>query len=250
MFAKEPKGVSKRNQARVLPAWLWMLFGSFLTIGIGLFLYLWQPFESVPAPQQTASDEEDTTLTPQVTNAQGEKQYEFYDLLPEQHIQPIPDEAIEPQVAQTTPIENIKPDVVVEIPDDAYGVDMPAQMQPQATAQSTAGNTAVTTTTPAATPTAPVTSTNTDPIEATIKAATQASYILQINSFDNADAADKRRAEVLMAGVDARVVKNTLATGQVLYQVISQPMQTKNAVLNAQKRLQDNGIDSLIVERR
>ncbi|MEF3088081.1 SPOR domain-containing protein, partial [Bacillus altitudinis] len=49
-------------------------------------------------------------------------------------------------------------------------------------------------------------------------------YILQINSFDNADDADKRRAEVLMAGVDAQIVKKRLSNDQTVYQVISRAM--------------------------
>ncbi|MFP3366797.1 SPOR domain-containing protein, partial [Pseudoalteromonas sp. SIMBA_148] len=40
-----------------------------------------------------------------------------------------------------------------------------------------------------------------------------ATYILQINSFSDADEADRRRAQVLMAGVDARVIKNTTGNG-------------------------------------
>ncbi|MGM8889199.1 SPOR domain-containing protein, partial [Psychrobacter sp. 1U2] len=75
-------------------------------------------------------------------------------------------------------------------------------------------------------------------------------YILQINSFGDADEADRRRAQVLMAGVDARVVKNTTGNGLPIYQVISRPMNTRQAVTTAQQRLQNNGIDSIIVEQR
>jgi cell division protein FtsN len=75
-------------------------------------------------------------------------------------------------------------------------------------------------------------------------------YILQINSFGNADEADRRRAQVLMAGVDARVVKNMTGNDLPIYQVISRPMNNRQAVANAQQRLQNNGIDSIIVEQR
>ena len=77
-----------------------------------------------------------------------------------------------------------------------------------------------------------------------------ATYILQINSFGDADEADRRRAQVLMAGVDARVVKNTTGNGLPIYQVISRPMNNRQAVTTAQQRLQNNGIDSIIVEQR
>ena len=85
----------------------------------------------------------------------------------------------------------------------------------------------------------------------TIEPATLAStYILQINSFDNANDADKRRAEVLMAGIDAQIVKRRLADGQTVYQVISRAMPTSQMAAEAQRRLQNSGIDSLIVEQR
>ena len=73
---------------------------------------------------------------------------------------------------------------------------------------------------------------------------------MQINSYTNADEADRRRAQVLMAGVDAKVVKNETANGQTIYQVISTKMTSRQSVANAQQRLQNNGIDSLIVEQR
>ena len=62
--------------------------------------------------------------------------------------------------------------------------------------------------------------------------------------------ADRRRAQVLMAGVDAKVVKNTTGNGLPIYQVISRSMTTRQEVTSAQQRLQNNGIDSIIVEQR
>lgn len=75
-------------------------------------------------------------------------------------------------------------------------------------------------------------------------------YILQINSFDNVDDADRRRAEVLMAGVDAQIVKRRLEDNTWIYQVISRQMPNAEMAQQAQKRLQNSGIDSLIIEQR
>ncbi len=75
------------------------------------------------------------------------------------------------------------------------------------------------------------------------------SYILQINSYDNATDADKRRAQVLMAGVDASVIKNS-TNNTLVYQVVSKSMNSPTEVIRAQQRLHKNGIDSLIVEQR
>ena len=53
-----------------------------------------------------------------------------------------------------------------------------------------------------------------------------------------------------MAGVDAHVVKSKMANGQVVYQVVSPTMNNRQNVVAAQQRLQNNGIDSLVVEQR
>ncbi len=75
------------------------------------------------------------------------------------------------------------------------------------------------------------------------------SYILQINSYNSAQEADKRRAQVFMAGVDARVIKST-SNNRTVYQVVSKAMSSPAEVLRIQQRLHKNGIDSLIVEQR
>lgn len=73
-------------------------------------------------------------------------------------------------------------------------------------------------------------------------------YILQINSFETADDAEARRAEVLTAGVDAMVVQKNTPTG-VLYQVVSKPIQSSAEVMRAQQMLMRQGIDALVIEQ-
>ncbi len=51
----------------------------------------------------------------------------------------------------------------------------------------------------------------------------------RLTALVDADEADRRRAQVLMAGVDARVVKNTTGNGLPLYQVISRPMNKRQS---------------------
>ncbi len=75
------------------------------------------------------------------------------------------------------------------------------------------------------------------------------SYVLQINTYNEASQADKRRAQVLMAGVDAKVIKKVNG-GTIVYQVVSTPMTKPSDVLKSQRLLQKNGIDSLIIEQR
>lgn len=76
----------------------------------------------------------------------------------------------------------------------------------------------------------------------------QSQYILQIKSYEKAEDADLKRAEVLMAGVDAIVVRQDTKDGYV-YQVISTPMTQKEAS-TASVRLRNNGIDALLIEQR
>ncbi|MDE2421461.1 MAG: SPOR domain-containing protein [Gammaproteobacteria bacterium] len=78
--------------------------------------------------------------------------------------------------------------------------------------------------------------------------AAQTHYILQVNSFQSSDEADKQRASVLLAGLPADV-RHTTSDGQDWYRVISGPFNSKSEAMKAQKQLQDSGIDALVVEQ-
>lgn len=84
--------------------------------------------------------------------------------------------------------------------------------------------------------------------EGMVEYAPKVTYILQVRSYYEAMEADQKRAEVMMAGVDAQVVKR-YAGGETIYQVISSAMD-KNEAMLAYERLKSNGIDSLIVEQK
>lgn len=74
-------------------------------------------------------------------------------------------------------------------------------------------------------------------------------YVLQINSFETQKDADDRRAQVLLAGVNAQVVVRDF-NGQTLYQVVSMPMNDKTEIMRAQQKLSNHGIDALVIEQR
>ncbi len=74
-------------------------------------------------------------------------------------------------------------------------------------------------------------------------------YILQIYSYDNADEADQKRAEVIMAGVDAEVVKR-LDGDAPIYQVVSLPVDSRDEIMKAYRLLKASGIDSVVVEQK
>ena len=78
--------------------------------------------------------------------------------------------------------------------------------------------------------------------------APKANYILQVRSYNDPDAADARRAEIILNGLSADVMKTTEG-GQVWYRVISGPYDSQEAALIAQQTLQHSGIDSIVVKR-
>ncbi|MCE1270272.1 MAG: SPOR domain-containing protein [Acinetobacter sp.] len=201
MFGKTQRGVSERpNKPKkpLIPKWLGMLVAILAILCVGVMLMLWQPWQPVPAKNQVTSDhyqEEDTN-----------KDYRFYDLLPQQQVTPIPEQAV-PETKQqgnVVIIESPKPETTTEDP------------------------TAITSTEPAA--------------------PAQASYILQVRSYPDPDSADARRAEIILNGLSADVVK-TVENGQTWYRVFSGPYDSQDAALAAQQTLQHSGIDSIVIKR-
>ena len=201
MFGKTQRGVSERpNKPKkpLIPKWLGMLVAILAILCVGVMLMLWQPWQPVPAKNQVTSDhyqEEDTN-----------KDYRFYDLLPQQQVTPIPEQAV-PETKQqgnVVIIESPKPETTTEDP------------------------TAITSTEPAV--------------------PAQASYILQVRSYPDPDSADARRAEIILNGLSADVVK-TVENGQTWYRVLSGPYDSQDAALAAQQTLQHSGIDSIVIKR-
>ena len=275
MLAKKPKGATEKRKTSSVSGLLWMFVGAVLTLMIGVFLYLSPLFNFSPAGSGESTDA-DRQVQQRVNTDTDNGDYEFYDILPNQEMATIPDEDFgEGSSSQSGQITDFEPDVVVNQPENTapsnndagnFGISESTTIEPS---RSNNANNAANSNndddiviveedatydgTPAANNTgAAANRANTaNASNASIQPAKPAAtYILQINSFGDADEADRRRAQVLMAGVDARVVKNTTSNGLPIYQVISRPMNNRQAVATAQQRLQNNGIDSIIVEQR
>ena len=141
-------------------------------------------------------------------NENTNKDYRFYDLLPKQQVTPIPEEAVPEVKAQN----NI---VIIEPPESE------------------------TTATDVSPSSSPSVSTNvTHPT----------GYMLQVRSYTDPDQADARRAEIILNGLSADVVKS-VENGQTWYRVFSGPYEDQHAALNAQQTLQNSGIDSIVVRQ-
>jgi len=204
VFGKTQRGVSERpNKPKkpLIPTWLGTLVIILIVLSFLMALMLWKPWEPVkPKNQATAehSQEEDTN-----------KDYRFYDLLPQQQVTPIPKEAV-PEA------KNQEAVVIVEAP------------RPEVDELETA------------------TEPGLDATEAPTPAS--ASYILQVRSFDDPDQADARRAEIILNGLSADVVRS-VENGKVWYRVVSGPYDSAESAIIAQQTLQHSGIDSIVVKR-
>ncbi len=265
MLAKKPKGATEKRKSSSVSGLLWMFVGAVLTLMIGVFLYLSPLFDFSPAGSDTGADA-DRQVQPRVETDTDNSDYEFYEILPNQEMATIPDEDIgETGNDRIGDISAFEPDVVVSQPESTSASDNNETgnvgISENTVIEPSRGNNADSSddiviveedaTYDGTPPSSNNTANNAGAGTASIKqAAPAATYILQINSFGNADEADRRRAQVLMAGVDAKVVKNTTANGLPIYQVISRSMSNRQAVTSAQQRLQNNGIDSIIVEQR
>lgn len=204
MFGKTQRGVSERpNKPKkpLIPKWLGTLVAILAVLCIAVVLMLWKPWQPVPAKNQITSEhyqEEDTN-----------KDYRFYDLLPQQQVTPIPEQAIPESKNQGTAMIVEAPSAAQPAASESAGIDAnPSVTTPQ-----------------------------------------QPTYILQVRSYNDPDQADARRAEIILNGLSADVVKSN-ENGQIWYRVISGPYDSQDAALAAQQTLQHSGIDSIVIKRK
>ncbi|OPH39171.1 SPOR domain-containing protein [Moraxella lacunata] len=235
------KPVSREQKVRTssgLISLLWMFVGAVIAVMIGLFLYLSPLFDGFKTDVEVNPPVKVEPL-PQTDESND---FEFYEVLPTREFQTgesmTGTKSVEPSDDQAT----TKPDAVVTSEqNDATRPRQDGVPSGQADAvviteeeltydgadddraNGAGGNINIT--------------------------AVNNSYILQIRSYDSPDEADRMRAEVMMSGVDARVIKR-VDDGMELYQVISNTMNSKEEALSASRRLSSNGIDSLVVEQR
>ena len=198
MFGKAQRGVSERpNKPKkpLIPAWLGTLVIILIVLSFAVALLLWKPWEPVKPKDQ---------ITSQQNKEETNKDYRFYDLLPQQQVTPIPEQAV-PETKDKSPV------VIIEAP---------ANNQPASEATGLSAQ----------------------------QVAPKANYIFQVRSYNDPDAADARRAEIILNGLSADVMKTTEG-GQVWYRVISGPYDSQEAALIAQQTLQHSGIDSIVVKR-
>lgn len=195
---------------------LFMMFvGAVIAVIIGVFLYLSPFFNKKTSPPLNQPVEVVPTTTASAESA-PEEGYRFYEILPKQEFQTAPEgvsmQAVKPQPTTDLPVDEVVEMTVVEEEGSYDDGEDEAEMS----------------------------------IEF---AEPEITYILQIRTYDNATEADQKRAEVMMAGIDAQVIKR-YANDEVAYQVVSVPMASQEEAIRAYTRLQSNGIDAVVVEQK
>lgn len=233
----KPSAIYKKDKKRSgfgMSSLLWMLVGALIVVTAGAFLYLSPLFADLrQTPAEITAEQPVQPLTP-AASSEPSVEFEFYEVLPEQDFHSTPEGvSVQDPKEVITPVA--KPDTVVRAKADNTKKDEPTKQDTAESDKSSDKSSDIT-----------VVEDNST-YEEDDKTTT---YILQIRSYPNADDADVKRAEVLMAGVDAIVVRRDDAEqGTHFYQVISTPM-SKDAATAAQARLSSNGIDALLVEQK
>lgn len=236
---KEP--VSRKEQARTRLGWaslLWMFVGAIITVMIAVFLYLSPLFDSF---KKDVDVNQEVPVTPLPQEQKKPEEYEFYEILPERSFRSSqaglgndPDESSTSNTNSQNPpsTETVRsPDVVVSTKADDAQITVVEENDTYDDPSDTQTDKQI------------------DQIQIST-AQTGKTYILQVRSYDNAEEADKKRLEVIMAGVDARVVHRIDPSGVSLYQVISVPFSNRMSAIEAERKLSNNGIDSLLIEQR
>lgn len=214
MFGKSPRGATARPdpslkapRSLAIPNWLWLIFVVLFGLSLAALLYLWQPWQPAKRPDVITTEQAEPEDEAPKTDAKGD--YEFYDLLPRQQVTPVPQQ-----------------EVPVRAPATVQAQPLPAQAEPPIlVSNETIGD-----------------SGQTEPA-----LERQPVYILQVNSYDNPDEADRQRAEVLLTGLSADI-RQTRSGGVTWYRVVSGPYTSRSDAQAAQTTLQNSGIDALVVE--
>lgn len=235
MLSKKPKirgAVYKADEERKKAGFyslLMMSIGLILLVLLGVFLYSSPLFHEKSVALNKAVD-----VVPLPNHdAETVQDFQFYEILPKQQF-PTPVEDRPPLPAPTEPI-------VVDVVVDDVAQDNAPLAESDLAADVMAENHSVQAVEGGAQiQQMPV------PIDDTLRVGK--SYVLQVHSYGKADLADQKRAEVMMAGVDAKVLKRQSSEG-VIYQVVSTPMYSIDEVTAAYNVLQNSGIDSVVVEQ-
>jgi cell division protein FtsN len=89
------------------------------------------------------------------------------------------------------------------------------------------------------------------PVQSSAPAVTrQEQFLLQAGSFRRSDDADRRRGELILHGLSARVQPVSMGNGDTWYRVMVGPFDNANAAHRAQDKLASAGIETLAIRAK
>lgn len=209
----KPAAVYKKDQERTkigIANLFWLAVIVVMTFIIFVFLSLFPVFNNTNQPTSTSSEQ---PVIP-VMDDDKKMEFEFYEVLPKQNFQ---------SISEGISIQN-QPAVQPNLPTTTDAVVQLKSDNTLKTEQNSSEN--------------------------DLTASSTSTYILQIRSYTDAADADNKRAEMLLAGVDAIVIRRNNENEESVYQVISKPFADKKAAIEAAGRLDSIGVNSLIIEQK
>ena len=97
----------------------------------------------------------------------------------------------------------------------------------------------------------PADSANSNTVQDSVAAVSrQEQYLLQAGSFRRNDDADRRRGELILHGLSARVQPVSMGNGDTWYRVMVGPFENANAAHRAQDKLASAGIETLAIRAK
>lgn len=195
------------------PAWLWVLVG--MLLGIGLMLVVlgkdWAPLlrkRDLPQPNPQATAPKESEAPVAEAKAPPKKNYDFYQVLPEAE---------------------------VVIPDAELSAKAKAEKQAQQARANPAAPATTAPATPAASPSAP--------------AAAGSRYVLQISSYPDPRTADEAKAKLALSGFSAQVQPVTI-NGKTWHRVRLGPYSSASELESAKKTLAENGFNAIALKEQ
>lgn len=209
---KKRSGASPARGNAAIPGWLWLVAG----LGVGILVTsLWKLTDADPAPaaaREERAQQRDTARTAQRPAAK-----------------PVAPAKTEPKAAEKPAEQSgTRFDFYTLLPEREVLVPSERELPAAAPATATAG--ANTTPATATTATAPV-------------------YLLQAGSFRAPAEADRRRAQILLLGLEARV-ETVNANGDTWYRVHAGPFQAGDKLAQARALLSGEGIETLLLKQK
>jgi cell division protein FtsN len=208
---KNGRQATRGGNGNAKPAWLWVLVGMLLGIGLMLLVLVkdWAPLlrkKNLPQPNPEATAPRESE--PPVAEAKPpKKNYDFYQVLPEAE---------------------------VVIPDAELSAKAKAEQQAQARANAATPPTTASPTPASGTPATP---------------STAGRYILQAGSYPDPKAADEAKAKLALAGFSAQIQPVTI-NGKTWHRVRIGPYSSASDLESAKKSLSDNGISAIALKEQ